>query len=62
MHKGLFLGYKFISNLFKSTLTSYKYNENPFKLIELVPEGESEIPGNYGLELVFEMLSENIKR
>ena len=30
-HKGLFLGDKFIGNPFKSSLTSDKYYENPFR-------------------------------
>jgi len=61
-YKGLFLGDKFIGNPFKSTLASDKYYENPFRLIEFVPEGESDIPRNYRLELVFEMFSEKIER
>ncbi len=52
----------FIGNPFKSTLTSDKYYENPFRLIEFVPDEESDIPRNYRLELVFEMLSEKIER
>jgi len=61
-HKGLFLGDKFIGNPFKSNLNSDKYYENPFRLIEFVPDEHSDIPRNYRLELVFEMFSEKIER
>lgn len=61
-HRGLRGNKAFIGSEFKSALNSTKYYENPFRLIEFVPEGESDIPRNYRLELVFEMFSEKIER
>jgi len=61
-YRGLRGNKTFIGSEFKSALNSTKYYENPFRLIEFVPEGESDIPRNYRLELVFEMFSEKIER
>lgn len=60
-HKGLRQNKGFIGTEFKSTLKSLKYNENPFRLVEFTPKGDSDIPLNHRLELVFEMSSEKIR-
>ncbi|MFH4963679.1 hypothetical protein V8G69_01630 [Gaetbulibacter sp. M235] len=61
-HKGLRGNRTFIGSEFKSTLNSPKYFENPFRLVEFTPNEHSDIPLNYRLELVFEMLPERIER
>ncbi|WP_242084198.1 hypothetical protein [Aestuariivivens sediminis] len=61
-HKGLSRNKAFIGTEYKSALNSTKYSENPFRLVEFVPDEYSDIPLNYRLELVFEMFSERIER
>jgi len=61
-HKGLRRNEAFVGTEFKSKLNSTKYFENPFRLVEFIPEGDSDIPLNYRLELVFEMFAERIER
>lgn len=61
-YRGLMLGDRFIGKEYSSSLNSNKYYENPFRLVEFVPDNKSDIPHNYRLELVFEMFSEKIER
>ncbi|GAA3553687.1 hypothetical protein [Snuella lapsa] len=61
-YRGLGQNKAFIGCEYKSSLNSIKYYENPFRLVEFAPDEHSDIPLNYRLELVFEMLSEKIER
>ena len=61
-YKGLMLGNQFMNTEYKSTLNSTKFYENPFRLVEFLPDEKSDIPHNFRLELVFEMFSEKIER
>ena len=61
-YRGLRENKTFIGTQFKSALNSTKYYENPFRLIEFVPNEYSDIPVNYRLELVFEMQSEKVQK
>ncbi|MDC7995508.1 hypothetical protein [Altibacter sp. HG106] len=50
----------YLGTIFTSSLNSPDPKENPFRLVEFVPDSNSNIPRNFRLELVYETSSEKV--